>query len=63
MEIFNIIAGIASIVSLVVTLLTLNKVTQIKKNIDNSVNSNQSIKTGNANDSDFKQAGGNIKIK
>lgn len=60
MDVFNIVAGIASIVSLVITLLTLNKVTQIKKNIDNSVNSKQTLKNGNVENSNVMQAGGDI---
>ncbi len=63
MEIFNIVAGIASIVSLIITLLTFRKVTQIKKNIDNSVNSKQSIKTRSVDNSKIMQAGKNISNK
>lgn len=63
MDSFNIIAGFASIISLVITLLTLRKVTQIKKNIDNSVNSKQSIKAGNVKDSEIIQVGKNFDAK
>jgi hypothetical protein len=62
MVIFNIIAGGASIASLVITLFTLNKVIKIQKilKIDNSVVSNQSVKSKKITKSDIKQAGRDI---
>ena len=54
MEIFDIVAGIASIVSLIISVISLTKVSNLKK----TIRSKQAINNTNADKSNITQIGG-----